>query len=147
MSTLRILFVANTAKGGGGTGAAEGYGTTEVGSIQTMSVPFTHFLDGKFVQPWFGATYYEGKAWPAGGGGLEAPHHVTYNFKSSGGYKFYQIVEEMKNRITLGRPSAITEEPLPVYEPLALAAAPSTAGNDGPPPSDMENDAPPGYEV
>lgn len=95
MSTLRILFVANTAKGGGGTGAAEGYGTshmavasivypssnaddtiaragtTEVGSIQTMSVPFTHFLDGKFVQPWFGATYYEGKAWPAGGGGLE----------------------------------------------------------------------------
>lgn len=53
---------------GSDTAAGQGGGKVE---IQTLSIPFTHYHDGRFVQPWFAATYYEALILPASGGGLE----------------------------------------------------------------------------
>lgn len=79
VSNQRIVFVSSAAEPGslatgsasiatGGAGAA-GSGGKVV--LRTLSVPYGSLLDGRYVQPWFAATYYEALVVPARGGGLQ----------------------------------------------------------------------------
>lgn len=74
VSNQRVVFVASTATAGGslagGNASVVGQATAAYG-VQTLSMPFQHFLDGRYVQPWFAATYYEALLLPVEGGGLE----------------------------------------------------------------------------
>lgn len=44
---------------------------TRMAVLNTLSIPFTHFVEGKFVQPFFGQAYYHAKIVPAIGGGID----------------------------------------------------------------------------
>lgn len=90
----RVVFVAS-GTGAGQVGASAGVGVGEArGSLasgsasiapggvpdaaakkekvplQTLSVPLAKLVDGRLVQPWFSATYYEAMVLPGEGGGL-----------------------------------------------------------------------------
>ncbi|KAK4051271.1 hypothetical protein OIO90_004752 [Microbotryomycetes sp. JL221] len=96
--------------------------------IDTFAVPYTHLYDGRFVQPWFGANYYEASCVAAPGGGLQpsTTYAVTFTFNDSGGFDFYQTVEEMKQR--LGADGTSTpQESLPLYTPPSAAQGQSTS--------------------
>ena len=120
LSNKRIAFVSdkNGKDDGKGDGGSRGNDDTAV-EIDTFSLPLTHFHDGRFVQPWFGANYYEGCCAPAPGGGLDrlvndvgvppssssssSPSFaVSFTFNEAGGFDFYETVEEMKQRISDG---------------------------------------------
>jgi len=102
-------------------------------SLETLSVPYSHFQDGRFNQPFFGANYFEALCLPASDGGLnvsdcfplfllsriasaesmeqlnvtQAPHTLRLYFKEGGGFDFYSTVLEMKERLaSLPRSSA-----------------------------------------
>lgn len=67
LSNKRLVFVASDAHSPAPVGgSAEGVKQ----KLNTFSVPYSHFLDGRFVQPWFGANYYEALCLPSDGGGL-----------------------------------------------------------------------------
>lgn len=57
-SNQRVVFVAAEEKAG------------KQGALQSLSVPYSHFQDGRFKQPIFSAAYYEALCLPADGGGL-----------------------------------------------------------------------------
>lgn len=73
VSNQRVVFVSSTASAGGSLagGTASVVGQTGTQEVQTLSMPFPQFLDGRYVQPWFSATYYEALLLPAPEGGLE----------------------------------------------------------------------------
>ncbi|GJN87801.1 hypothetical protein Rhopal_000756-T1 [Rhodotorula paludigena] len=67
--------------------------------LETLSVPLRYFVDGRLVQPWFSASYYEAICLEGtGSGGLDTPHLVRLYFKEGGSYEFYSAVEEMRAR-------------------------------------------------
>lgn len=88
--------------------------------LETLSVPLRYFVDGRLVQPWFSASYYEALCLAGNGsGGLDVsqtgrfllplsvrltspagqtPHLVRLYFKEGGSYEFYSAVEEMRVR-------------------------------------------------
>lgn len=73
-SSKRVVYVADVGAkrtvpaGRGGGAGLDGLGGG--GELETLSVPYSHFLDGRFQQPWFGASYYESLCLPSEGGGL-----------------------------------------------------------------------------
>ncbi|GAA5900987.1 hypothetical protein JCM5296_004947 [Sporobolomyces johnsonii] len=106
---------ASIAPGGVPEGAAKKV------PLQTLSIPWSHFQDGRFKQPYFTAAYYEALCLPQDGGGLSSPHLLRLYFKESGGYDFYQTVEEIKARLaeSSGRRGSPAVEALPLYTPAA----------------------------
>lgn len=75
LSNQRVVFVAPGSRDQSAGSLAQGRASVVPGTkgegLQTLSVPYSHFVDGRFVQPWFGATYYEGLCLNADGGGLD----------------------------------------------------------------------------
>ncbi|GAA5826269.1 hypothetical protein JCM11251_007232 [Rhodosporidiobolus azoricus] len=148
-STMRVVFVApgagqrgeSDAVGGTGRSLADGSASIAPGGVpessvkeekaplQTLSVPLSKLVDGRLVQPWFTATYYEAMVLPGEGGGLSEPHLVRFYFKESGGFDFQQTVSEMRDRLELSSRRGRSEmEDLPVYTPASpAAAAPSSS--------------------
>ncbi|SCV72849.1 BQ2448_4386 [Microbotryum intermedium] len=111
----RVVYVAATHQG------------NQKGKVDSLSVPWPSFVDGRFVQPWFGANYYEALCLPdprSTDSGISTPHLTRFYFNEAGGYQFYEICEEMKARIgnsgASGSGSGTPVEALPLYE------APST---------------------
>ncbi|GAA5854532.1 hypothetical protein JCM9279_000834 [Rhodotorula babjevae] len=88
-------------------------------SLESLSVPLRAFVDGRLVQPWFSANYYEALCLEGdGSGGLEGPHLVRFSFKEGGAPDFYSAVEEVKARAELSSARRGTPvEQLPAYEP------------------------------
>ncbi|KAK4052036.1 hypothetical protein OIV83_002330 [Microbotryomycetes sp. JL201] len=142
LSNKRIIFVSSSPATT--TGAVAANDPHQI-SVDTFSVPYTHFHDGRFVQPWFGANYYEGSCTPAPGGGLDgllasfereresnsgpASIAVTYTFNEAGGYQFYETVEEMKQRVGDAAGSSTPQESLPLYTPPSSAAPLASASS------------------
>ncbi|GAA5914208.1 hypothetical protein JCM6882_004751 [Rhodosporidiobolus microsporus] len=148
-SNKRVVFVAPGAgqqgAAGGAAGSAAGDGSLAAGQasiapggvpeaaatkdkvpLQTLSVPLAKLVDGRLVQPWFTATYYEAMVMPGEGGGLSEPHLVRFYFKESGGFDFVQTVQEMRDRLELSSRRGRSEmEDLPVYTPSTPAAPPA----------------------
>ncbi|BGP22075.1 hypothetical protein Rt10032_c18g5969 [Rhodotorula toruloides] len=108
--------------------------------IQSLSVPLRHFVDGRFVQPWFSATYYEALCLEGdNSGGLEMPHLVRFYFKESGGYDFWTTVEEAKSRAELTtRRGGPAVEPLPLYSPPPRTSVAAASSNHPAQPSDID---------
>ncbi|BGO98386.1 hypothetical protein RTG_00831 [Rhodotorula toruloides ATCC 204091] len=108
--------------------------------LQSLSVPLRFFVDGRFVQPWFSATYYEALCMEGDkSGGLELPHLVRFYFKESGGYDFWTTVEEVKSRAELTtRRGGPPVEPLPLYSPPPSTSASSAVPNHPTQPSDPD---------
>ncbi|GAA6029924.1 hypothetical protein JCM8097_009171 [Rhodosporidiobolus ruineniae] len=152
----RVVFVAPGARsghgagGGGASSAPEGSLAAGQASIapgglppsttdgkkvakvplQTLSVPLPKLVDGRYVQPWFTAQYYEAVCLPSSGGGLSEPHLVRFYFKESGGYDFTQTVAEMRDRLeAAGRRGASEVEALPLYTPAPSHPPPSTSSS------------------
>ncbi|KAM0788032.1 hypothetical protein ACM66B_006231 [Microbotryomycetes sp. NB124-2] len=145
LSNKRIIFVsANSSKASSALTSSSGMATDN--DVDTFSVPYTHFHDGRFVQPWFGANYYEGSCLPAPGGGLDelitattattptgrdavrpTSIAVTYTFNEAGGFQFYETVEEMKQRIGDAPGSSTPQESLPLYTPSSSSAPLATS--------------------
>lgn len=75
VSNQRVVFVADGAASASslaaGSASVTGVAQGERPPLQSFSSPYSHFLDGRYVQPWFAATYYEALAMPGPGGGLE----------------------------------------------------------------------------
>ncbi|GAA5949370.1 hypothetical protein JCM21900_005626 [Sporobolomyces salmonicolor] len=162
LSNKRIIYVAPSATGrpeapaGGATSGVSASASTGAGGslangqasiapggvpregaaknvpLQTLSIPWSHFQDGRFKQPYFTAAYYEALCLPQDGGGLSSPHLLRLYFKESGGYDFYQTVEEMKARLaeSSGRRGTPAVEALPLYTPAAPHAS-SPLAQDG----------------
>lgn len=87
---------ASIVQGEGSTGGGEGKE-----EIQTLSIPFTHYHDGRFVQPWFAATYYEALILPASGGGLEVRNVLfgSLSVSLTSGYPPHVHVLHMTNSL------------------------------------------------
>ncbi|KAI5479711.1 hypothetical protein MNV49_002970 [Pseudohyphozyma bogoriensis] len=100
---------STTSRGDGGAAGGEPTGNE---TIHSISVPWSHYTDGRYVQPWFTATYYESLLLPAPGGGFLGPQLLKVYFKELGGYQFYEIVEEMKARIGEASSSRVEVEAL-----------------------------------
>ncbi|KAM0749969.1 hypothetical protein T439DRAFT_43188 [Meredithblackwellia eburnea MCA 4105] len=138
-SNQRVVFVADGAAtsslADGSASVAGGAASTVAGKliVNTLSIPYSHLLDGRFVQPWFAATYYEALLGPARGGGLEGPHIARFSFKESGGYQFYELVQEMRDRVGAAAGRAAAVEPLPLYSPPSPPATNSPTLADAPP--------------
>ncbi|BGP13188.1 hypothetical protein JCM10213_000232 [Rhodosporidiobolus nylandii] len=158
-SNQRIVFVAPGAVGAGGGGGTTGSSTGGSGTdgslaagqasivqlegagskpaLHTLSVPLAKLVDGRLVQPWFSATYWEAVCLPGEGGGLTEPHLLRLYFKESGGYDFVQTVQEMRDRLEAsGRRGVSDAEALPVYTPApeSAPAVPSTGASSLAPP-------------
>ncbi|KAK4703036.1 hypothetical protein P7C70_g3185, partial [Phenoliferia sp. Uapishka_3] len=118
VTNQRVIFVADGAHSASSlaSGSASVVGAAGIPTkleLQTLSAPYSHFLDGRYVQPWFAATYYEALVLPASGGGLEGPHIVRLSFKESGGASFFELVQEMKERLGVSGGRSAVVEPLP----------------------------------
>ncbi|SCZ92067.1 BZ3500_MvSof-1268-A1-R1_Chr5-3g08314 [Microbotryum saponariae] len=123
----RVVYVSTVAR--------EGKGTT----VDSLSVPWQSFVDGRFVQPWFGANYYEALCLPdprSTDSGISTPHLSRFYFNEAGGYQFYEICEEMKARIgnSSGSGRGTPVEALPLYEPPSTT---TTGPGPGPGPSPL----------
>ncbi|GAA5828234.1 hypothetical protein JCM3770_005412 [Rhodotorula araucariae] len=159
VSQKRIVYVApgapsTSGPGGGAPGnssasdsdrgsLASGQASHQRPPLHTLSVPIRSFVDGRFVQPWFTAAYYEALCLEGdGSGGLDMPHLVRFFFKESGGYDFYTAVEEVKARAEMAsdRRGTPVEQLLPVPVPILTsqhAACPRpAAAYEAPPSSD-----------
>lgn len=108
--------------------------------LETLSVPLRYFVDGRLVQPWFTASYYEALCLEGNGsGGLhvsqtghfvwplsvrltspagQTPHLVRLYFKEGGSYEFYSAVEEMRARAEM---SGRTGTPVESLRALAIS--------------------------
>jgi hypothetical protein len=64
VTSQRFVFVSATA-----TPAATSTGAPD--ELRTLSVPLSHFQDGRLVQPLLAANYYEALVRPVPGGGME----------------------------------------------------------------------------
>ncbi|GAA5916020.1 hypothetical protein JCM8208_007487 [Rhodotorula glutinis] len=131
-------------------------------TLDSLSVPLRAFVDGRLVQPWFSANYYEALCLEGdGAGGLEGPHLVRFYFKEGGAPDFYSAVEEIKARLELSsaRRGTPVEQLRPSPADLAAARIATAADESeqlerdercaaqgGPPPGVGADEAPPGYD-
>ncbi|KPV76828.1 uncharacterized protein RHOBADRAFT_42038 [Rhodotorula graminis WP1] len=106
-------------------------------TLESLSVPLRAFVDGRLVQPWFSANYYEALCLEGdGNGGLEGPHLVRFYFKEGGAPDFYSAVEEVKARLELSSATRGTPvEQLPAYEP----PPPSSTSSPPAPPASLSS--------
>ncbi|GAA5975879.1 hypothetical protein JCM5350_000765 [Sporobolomyces pararoseus] len=132
LSNQRIVYVSppKLQTGDGSTSSA----ATSNSTLETFSVPYSHFQDGRLNQPFFGANYFEATCLPAREGGLEGTHTIRFYFKEGGGFDFYSTVLEMKERLASlprsqrqGRTSSnsVVGEDLPLYTVTPATPAPS----------------------
>ncbi|KDE04062.1 hypothetical protein MVLG_05501 [Microbotryum lychnidis-dioicae p1A1 Lamole] len=122
----RVVYVSTVAQEG-------------KGRVDSFSVPWQGFVDGRFVQPWFGANYYEALCLPdprSTDSGISTPHLSRFYFNEAGGYQFYEICEEMKARIgnSSERGRGTPVEALPLYEPPSSTTSNTTGSGPGPSP-------------
>jgi hypothetical protein len=66
ISNLRFILISLSPRSSA-TPATPGGTSTD---LDSLSVPYTHFHDGRFIQPMFGAQRYEATILPSPGGGL-----------------------------------------------------------------------------
>lgn len=66
--------------------------------LRTLSVPLNRFQDGRFLQPWLAANYYEAVIIPVQGGGFDESQLVKFSFREGRGFEFSQVVEEVSRR-------------------------------------------------
>ncbi|CAD6575737.1 MAG: hypothetical protein CYPHOPRED_005783 [Cyphobasidiales sp. Tagirdzhanova-0007] len=121
----RIVFVADNAAALPATALAVNE------ELRSLSCNLSHFQDGRLVQPWLAANYYEGIVIPQTAGGLDGLHKLKIHFSEGRAFEFYQAVEEVKMRHAenQGRNSSSQEEALPLYTPAHQASA--SAANSG----------------
>jgi hypothetical protein len=79
ISNKRFVYVSSTPQGAGG--------------LSSLSSPLSHFQDGRFVQPFFAANYYEAVLRPVPDGGLSEPHTIRLDFREGRGFEFASAVE------------------------------------------------------
>lgn len=105
MTNHRLIFVSSDA-------SSLAYPSTNSGPepIQTLTVPLTHSLDGRFIQPWLSANYHLSTVVPVPGGGLEKlagptiptvessenSYTLKVVFNEGHGFEFYEALEEVK---------------------------------------------------
>ena len=136
ISNLRIVFVASPTPSPAATPP-----TTAPAPIETLSLPFQS-LEGRFVQPIFHSNYFEALALPNPEGNLDdSPHTVRLSFKESGAFQFYEIYEQMKERLSTERVTQAeslraSAPPRPHYIQLTHRAA-TLALYSPPPPEDV----------
>ncbi|GAA5857624.1 hypothetical protein JCM8547_004303 [Rhodosporidiobolus lusitaniae] len=139
-SNKRVVFVAPSASevgssGGGASSVAQGEASIAPGGsvkapLRSLSVPLNKLVDGRLVQPWFSATYYEALCLPTPAGNLAEPHLLRLYFKESGGFDFQQTVQEMRERLEVSRRGGREEvESLPAYEPPAPSSSSSSSSS------------------
>ncbi|GAA5850654.1 hypothetical protein JCM5353_004067 [Sporobolomyces roseus] len=124
LSNQRVVYVAPSNSTSGEPRSS---------SLETLSVPYTHFRDGHLHQPWLGANYYQAICIPAREGGLSCPHVIRLTFKEGGGFDFYSTVLEMRER--LGNRATQTGEDLPLYTPPNPSSSNSNSTSTPPAPS------------
>ncbi|GAA5873444.1 hypothetical protein JCM16303_001125 [Sporobolomyces ruberrimus] len=125
LSNQRVVYVSPPSIPTSDSGTT----STTTNPLETLSVPYTHFQDGRLNQPFFGANNFEATCLPAPEGGLSCPHVIRLYFKEGGGFDFYSTVLEMKERLSTlpqGGPSSRRSrtssannvgEDLPLYTP------------------------------
>ncbi|GAA5964781.1 hypothetical protein JCM3765_002554 [Sporobolomyces pararoseus] len=133
LSNQRVVYVSPPKLQ---TGDASTSAATLNSSLETFSVPYSHFQDGRLNQPFFGANYFEATCLPAPEGGLEGTHTIRLYFKEGGGFDFYSTVLEMKERLASlprsqrqGRSSSSNAvgEDLPLYTATPATPAPNSS--------------------
>ncbi|GAA6059161.1 hypothetical protein JCM10212_005506 [Sporobolomyces blumeae] len=125
LSNQRIVFVSPAPTSPSARG----------GALETLSIPYSHVVDGRLVQPWFTANYYEGICVPARDGGLDGPHVIRLYFKEGGAFDFYTHVVEMKERLGSAAGTSTANEQLPLYTPQIPNTGSSSASSARPSPS------------
>ncbi|TNY24026.1 hypothetical protein DMC30DRAFT_410501 [Rhodotorula diobovata] len=127
VSQKRILYVAPLPRPHSSSSSPSRTPTP----LDSLSVPLRAFLDGRLVQPWFTANYYEALCLEGDkSGGLDTPHLVRFYFKQGGAYDFYSAVEEVKARAAMvdGRHGPAYEPPPP---PATSSSSPAAAAPPG----------------
>ncbi|GAA6011441.1 hypothetical protein JCM11491_002787 [Sporobolomyces phaffii] len=139
LSNQRVVYVAPPTLPPGDSPAPSPSPSPSGATLETLSVPYTHFQDGRFHQPFFGANYYEATCLNAPDGGLSVPHVVRLYFKEGGGFDFYSTVLEMKERLAAQQPrgraasaNGTVAEDLPLYSATAPTASRASSSNSTP---------------
>jgi len=112
LTNKRLIFVAASA-------TATVTGTGSIGEFKTLSVPIGNYQDGRLVQPWLAANYYEAIIRPVRDGGLSAPQLSKLSFKEGQSWNFVETLEEIRRRFEeeSGRTNGGDTEVLPLYTP------------------------------
>lgn len=84
LSSLRIVFIATpkpvsneiTSSLEDQSASITSRRSTKNSRLDSLSLPWSHFFDGKFEQPWFGPSFYRATVEPALDGGLDVSRQL-----------------------------------------------------------------------
>jgi hypothetical protein len=109
--------------------------------FSSLSIPVRNVRNGKFVQPWLVANYYECIVLPVPNGGIPAHMEGSFSFTKGGAFEFSTIYRQIMERLQETGEVPTVAEPLPAYEP----PAPSTSSNQAVSDALPEVEEPPPY--